>query len=81
MPALAEDGLVYAWGKNSARSVLGNPDVERELLPTPVELLRGVRVASVAAACDHSYAVADTSELWAWGIGSDRWGAPLGHGK
>jgi alpha-tubulin suppressor-like RCC1 family protein len=46
---------------------LGNPDVERELLPKPVEALRGVRVGSVAAADNRTYAVSDKGELWAWG--------------
>jgi alpha-tubulin suppressor-like RCC1 family protein len=78
--ALAEDGLVYAWGANIDGATLGNAHVERELLPTPVEALRGVHVCSVAAAGDRSYAVADTGELWAWGYeipGS----APFGHGE
>jgi alpha-tubulin suppressor-like RCC1 family protein len=75
--ALAEDGLVYAWGKNESNFVMGNPDVERELLPKPVEALRGVRVSSIAAAWYRSYAVADTGEVWAWGAGA---APPLGHG-
>jgi alpha-tubulin suppressor-like RCC1 family protein len=38
-----------------------------------------VRVSSIAAAGCRSYAVADTGELWAWGI--EREGvAPIGHG-
>jgi hypothetical protein len=79
--ALTEDGLVYAWGENSAGAVLGNPNVEWELLPKPVEALRRVRVVSVAAAASRSYAVADTGELWAWIIGYDCKNAPLGHGE
>jgi hypothetical protein len=58
--ALAEDGLVYSWGYNQGQTLLGNPVVEMELLPKPVEVLRGVRVASVAAADYRNYAVADT---------------------
>jgi alpha-tubulin suppressor-like RCC1 family protein len=86
--ALAEDGLVYAWGKNVERAVLSNPHVERELLPKPVEALRGVRVGGITACRYRSYAVMDTGELWAWGW--DAWGGnlarhrhttPLGHGK
>jgi alpha-tubulin suppressor-like RCC1 family protein len=65
--ALAEGGLVYAWGRNEERAVLGNPNVVRELQPKPVEALRGVRVGSIAASGHRSYAVADTGELWAWG--------------
>jgi alpha-tubulin suppressor-like RCC1 family protein len=62
---LTEDGLVYAWGENWKRTLLGNPNVERDVLPKPVEALRGVRVGSVAAASNRSYAVADTGEVWA----------------
>jgi alpha-tubulin suppressor-like RCC1 family protein len=61
--ALTEDGLVYAWGEHLGRSLLGNPNAERELLPKPVEALRGVRVGSIAAAAFRSYAVADTGEV------------------
>jgi alpha-tubulin suppressor-like RCC1 family protein len=77
--ALAEDGLVYAWGKDAEMAVSGNPHDERELLPKPVEALRGVRVGSVAAAGERRYAVADTGELWAWG--ACEYYAPLGHGE
>jgi hypothetical protein len=63
--ALAEDGLVYVWGVHEDQPPLGSPHVESELLPKPVEALRGVRVSSIAAARAHSYAVADTGELWA----------------
>jgi alpha-tubulin suppressor-like RCC1 family protein len=60
---------------------LGNPDVESERLPKPIEALRGVRVGSVAIARRRSYAVADTGELWAaWGY-SRRGLPPLGHGE
>jgi alpha-tubulin suppressor-like RCC1 family protein len=79
--ALAEDRLVYAWGYNMGRTVLGNPYVEGaggELLK-PVEALRGVLVGSIAAAGQRSYAVADTGEVWAWGGEGGRY-APLGHG-
>jgi alpha-tubulin suppressor-like RCC1 family protein len=74
--ALAEDGLMYAWGSNVEGAVLGNTSVEWEPLPKPVEALRGVRVGSIAAGYVRSYALADTGELWAWGF--ER--APLGHG-
>jgi alpha-tubulin suppressor-like RCC1 family protein len=77
--ALTEDGLVYAWGENTERAALGNPHVERELLPKPVEALRGVRVGSVAACAVHSYAVADTGTVWAWGVHGEGH-IPLGHG-
>jgi alpha-tubulin suppressor-like RCC1 family protein len=41
------------------------------LSPKPIEALCGVRVPSVAAADNRSYAVADTGELWAWGYNDD----------
>jgi alpha-tubulin suppressor-like RCC1 family protein len=69
--ALAEDGLLYAWGENFQRAVLGNPHVGSERLPKPVEALRGVRVSSITAGYARSYAVADTGELWVWGSNND----------
>jgi alpha-tubulin suppressor-like RCC1 family protein len=57
---------------------LGNPRVEEELLPKPVEALRGVRVGNIAATRRRSYAVADTGELWAWGC-DGLLITPLGH--
>jgi alpha-tubulin suppressor-like RCC1 family protein len=78
--ALAEDGLVYAWGANRDRAVLGNPHVERELLPKTVEALRGVRIGCIAATDHRSYAVADTGEVSAWGCDGVGY-APLGHGE
>jgi alpha-tubulin suppressor-like RCC1 family protein len=78
--ALTEDGMAYAWGENKERALLGNLDVERELLPKPVEALRSMRMGSVAAGYTRSYAVADTGEVWAWG--QDKKGStPLGHGE
>jgi alpha-tubulin suppressor-like RCC1 family protein len=78
--ALTEDGLVYTWGQNTQRALPGKPSVETELLPKPVEALRNVRMSSIAAAGHRSYAVADTGEVWAWGV--DGVGLPpLGHGE
>jgi hypothetical protein len=77
--AVSEDGLVYAWGKLENQGTLGNAYAKRELLPEPIEALRGVRIGSVATAYHSSYAVADTGELWALGVGSGSF-APLGNG-
>jgi alpha-tubulin suppressor-like RCC1 family protein len=80
--ALTENGLVYAWGENAERAVLGDPQVEMQLLPTPVEALRGLRVGSIAAAGLRSYAATDTGELWAWRINlAYGTSTPLGHGE
>jgi alpha-tubulin suppressor-like RCC1 family protein len=78
--ALAEDGQVYAWGFNHGRTHLGNPDIEKELLPKPIEALRGVRLASITNVETRTYAVADTGEVWAWGSSSDPF-PPLSHGE
>jgi alpha-tubulin suppressor-like RCC1 family protein len=76
--ALAEDGLVHAWGAGTRRAVLGKARVKRQLRPMIVKALRGVRINSIAAGKGRSYAVADTGELWAWGYDGKR-DAPLGH--
>jgi alpha-tubulin suppressor-like RCC1 family protein len=54
--------------------------VKENLLPTPVETLRGVRVGCVAFFGERRYAVADTGELWAWGSDGARV-PPLGLGE
>jgi alpha-tubulin suppressor-like RCC1 family protein len=78
--ALAENGLLYVWGKPTTRAALRKQDAEVELLPTPVEALRDVRMGSVAAAHLRSYAVSDTGELLAWGVNYTCFD-PLGHGE
>jgi alpha-tubulin suppressor-like RCC1 family protein len=78
--ALAEDGVVYAWGDNTHGALLGNPHAKYELLPKPVEALQGVRMGSIAAGQVRSYAWADTGELWFWGFDGHKT-APLGHGE
>jgi hypothetical protein len=55
--ALAENGLVYSWGCNLRRAVLGNAHVESELLPTPVEALRRRRRLSQLRIGRHRRAV------------------------
>jgi alpha-tubulin suppressor-like RCC1 family protein len=78
--ALTEDGQVYAWGNNHDGATLGNVNVDRQLLPKPIEALQGVRVGSIVAVGVRSYAVADTGELLAWGYDCDCDGVPsLGH--
>jgi alpha-tubulin suppressor-like RCC1 family protein len=78
--ALTENGRVYAWGENFKRALLGNPNVESQLLPKPIEASRDVRVGSIAVADLRSCAVAETGQLWAWGLGG-RCYTPLGHGE
>jgi alpha-tubulin suppressor-like RCC1 family protein len=65
---------------NERRVVLGNPEVERELLPKPVEALDGVRVGSIVVGGDRNYAVADTGQVWAWGCDGEA-SEPLSHGE
>jgi alpha-tubulin suppressor-like RCC1 family protein len=77
--ALAEDGLVYAWGENDDKALLGIPRARTRLRPKPIEALRGVRVSNVVATSLRSYALADTGELWVWGKDGINY-PPLGHG-
>jgi alpha-tubulin suppressor-like RCC1 family protein len=63
--AITEENSIYAWGLNKDQLCLGNPNVEKEMLPNPIEALRDLRIVSTAIAGCRSYAVADTGELWA----------------
>jgi alpha-tubulin suppressor-like RCC1 family protein len=78
--ALAEDGLVHALGVNMCRALLGYSHVWMQRQPTLVAI-RGVRVGSIAAAGFCSYAVADTGEMWSWGVEDSDLKSLLGHGK
>jgi alpha-tubulin suppressor-like RCC1 family protein len=66
--ALAEEGLVYVWGVNKHQIVVHNCNLERDLLPKPVEALL------LTEDPWRNYALTDTGELWV--RGSD---PPLGH--
>jgi alpha-tubulin suppressor-like RCC1 family protein len=77
--ALSENGLMYSWGNGDTADFWGCPHVEKRLLPTPIEALRGVRMGSIAAAGNRTFAVADTGEAWAWGCDGDPL-FPLGYG-
>jgi E3 ubiquitin-protein ligase HERC2 len=76
--ALVEDGLVYVWGNDRSKSFLGLSCLREKLLPKPVEALRGVRVGNIGAAGWRSYAVADTGEVWGWGVERND-APPVGH--
>ena len=76
--ALASDGTVFAWGCNLHGQLgIGSFGMDEHLLPTLVCALHGIRVASVNAGFDSSYAVASTGELFSWGKGES---GQLGHG-
>jgi hypothetical protein len=70
---------VYSWGNNHLGAVLGDPDVEDKLQPTPVKALGDVRIGSIAATVHCSYAVAGTGQLHAWGCNGNGF-TPLGYG-
>ena len=70
-------GQCYTWGK-CHYGQLGHGEMDQnELLPRPVEALRGVRVASLGAGDSHVLAVSETGEVFSWGVG---FYGTLGHG-
>jgi alpha-tubulin suppressor-like RCC1 family protein len=82
--ALAESGLVYAWGYISLVTPISSDtscSLTMELVPKPVEALRGVRVGSIAQGFERSYAVADSGELWTWAERDEDIWPMLAHGE
>ena len=64
---LSKDGTVWAWGNNSRRQV-GVPGMSQSERPARVlGGLLGKAVRSVVAAGDHSLALTEEGEVYAWG--------------
>lgn len=78
---LTADGRVYSWGIDRSGS-LGRSSLHGTSAPAApglVEGLDGVKVVAVSAALDHSMAVTDTGDVYAWGLGaSGRLGSAAG---
>jgi len=75
--ALAEDGRVYAWGSNYDGQLGDNTTTTRK---TPIRVLKGEysgttylgdnssnKIIAVAAGRDHSLAIAEDGNVYAWG--------------
>lgn len=70
-------GRCYTWGK-CHYGQLGHGEMDRnELVPKIIDALQGVRIKAVGAGDSHVLAVADSGELYTWGVGF--YGC-LGHG-
>lgn len=77
--ALKADGKVYAWGTNGDTGKLGNgkydlagpgQQIAVELLPVKVRLPDSARIVDVAAGYDHTLALDENGNVYAWGLGS-----------
>ncbi|BDR53343.1 hypothetical protein KIM372_12500 [Bombiscardovia nodaiensis] len=68
--ALASNGLIYAWGDNTAGQ-LGNGTTSAVVnLPIQVDTPNGVKFTEIAAAGNSSYAIGDDHKLYGWGSNS-----------
>lgn len=71
------DGQCYSWGKCHFGQ-LGHGEMDRnELVPRPIEALKGVRITAVAAGDSHAIAITPAGLVYTWGVGF--YGC-LGHG-
>ena len=69
LPARAQAQLAYAWGDNSYGQ-LGNNSTTNSSVPVAVTAtgaLNGLSVTAVAAGGNHSLALANNSQVYAWG--------------
>jgi alpha-tubulin suppressor-like RCC1 family protein len=66
--ALADTGELLAFGYEDLDvPPIGHGELEPCFLPKPIEALRGVKVAAVAAAIHHTLARADDGSVYSWG--------------
>ncbi len=69
--ALADDGTLWAWGKNESGQLGDGSNVDKSS-PVQVPLPAGVsKFTAMAAGAYHSLGLADNGTLWAWGNNSD----------
>ncbi|MCP4125023.1 MAG: hypothetical protein GY751_25045, partial [Bacteroidetes bacterium] len=66
--ALAEDGTVWAWGKNNDGQI-GNGSNENQLVPVQIQGLTGI--TSLSAGESHALALKQDGTVWAWGYNRD----------
>jgi len=62
--ALAQDGTVWAWGRNDRGQLGDGSTTDRN---TPVRVSIPGRIVSLAAGAGHSLALAQDGTVWAWG--------------
>jgi alpha-tubulin suppressor-like RCC1 family protein len=70
--AVGVNGRLWAWGAGSYGQ-LGLGDTNNRLVPTLVgaeEVFGGSQVRTVACGHEHTLAVTEAGELWAWGLGA-----------
>ncbi|PST48912.1 hypothetical protein COO72_05230 [Bifidobacterium callitrichos] len=66
--AIGDDGNTYAWGSNGYGQ-LGDDTTDRSNVPVPVKMPKeGVHFTQVSAGSDHSLAVGDDGNTYAWGF-------------
>jgi len=64
--ALASDGTIWSWGKNSSRQ-LGH-GVGASQTPTPGQIPNFGNVVSIAGGLNHSAAIKSDGSVWCWGL-------------
>ncbi|BDR53951.1 hypothetical protein KIMH_00620 [Bombiscardovia apis] len=67
--ALGSDGNAYAWGSNAVGQ-LGNGTNISSTKPVMVQTPAGVRFTKISAGWEHSVALGDDGNAYAWGINS-----------
>ena len=72
--AVTTGGALFSWGWGGSGQ-LGNGSTEDDVVPQLVQAFEGVPIASAAAGCNTSLALAHSGEMWSWGRGR-----ALGHG-
>jgi alpha-tubulin suppressor-like RCC1 family protein len=74
--AIGSNGKLYAWGQNNAGQ-LGNGTTKDSSVPVVVSLPSGVTPTAIAAGGEHSLAIGNDGNLYAWGKNND---GQLGNG-
>ncbi|KAJ1496393.1 regulator of chromosome condensation 1/beta-lactamase-inhibitor protein II [Baffinella frigidus] len=74
---LTQDGEVYSWGYNQYGQTGHGPQGLAQWEPRIIKGLEGIRIVQVLAGEEHSLALSEHGEVFAWGRGTQ---GQLGHG-
>ncbi|MEF3306062.1 RCC1 domain-containing protein [Paenibacillus sp. GYB003] len=64
--AVDDEGRVWAWGEND-KGQLGQGDIEPYAAAVQVPFEGGTRIEAVAVGYDHTLALSEKGNVWAWG--------------
>lgn len=68
--AIDESGRLYAWGINTSGQIGNGTSSTSERVLSPINIEKENTFKKIATNYDHSFAIDESGQLWAWGLNS-----------